>query len=833
MTLSIQTVKQILDSVNTYTILFRKDKIVLANCHTLDWLNLAEEALLQYEWTDYVHPISQQLIRDTYKQILNGHDVAPLHLTIVHPITGNTWIDATFKAVDYLDEDDYWLVTFSPTIENRVYAEEVDTFHDDSLIENNLILSSVIHENRLSDNALNDFLDTLQDIVPYDSASITLLQAGELHFVATKGLPKEVFDIKFKPNKTMPKSGNIIYENTLGKVRVINDIASNPKWIAIKGTEHIKSWMGIELRYEGEMLGVLNLDSSQPDFFTEDYARYALALSQQAITAIVYTRLQQQYENDLAERNRLQKILVKNLINTETMYAAQELLFSPASLEESLRDLLNVICSSLDQTRLFLVIFNLPTGKMLHKVQSLNATDDMWHIFKEVIRQPHLIENTMPTTDLILSPNGTYTLDDGQKALAAIVNRRGIFLAVRDEDAPEFNDTDYELINTISNQISVALENEILALQLRQQNEQLERQIERRTQQLSVERKRLKAILDSTAEGIFYMENFTIQYANPAFCRMVGYGLDDLYGKPLSYVRVTPEDTTQRNIGNLLDNPQEVEAGRSETRLQHRDGTEFYASMRFSLVGQPGENPVRMVAIARDISQERKLYFQRARFIANAAHELRTPLSSIILRLHMLHRQPERLDTHLDSLDRVTQYLRELVEELLTLSRFERGTISLETSKHKLQDIIHEAIDEHRPFAIEQEVIIKVDLPEDDVFATVDNKRINQMIGNLVLNGINYSEKGDTVTVTMSTEEDMIGNKNAIIHVIDEGAGIEPDLLPDDIFEPFSRPSGGSRKETGMGLALVREIATLHGGHVHAHSILDEGATFRVSIPLD
>lgn len=833
MTLSIQAVKQILDSIDTYAILYHKDTIVLANCRVLDWLNLAEEALLEYEWTDYIHPISQQLAHDSYKQLLNGHPVSPIHLTVIHPITGNTWIDATFKTVDYLDGNDYWLVTFSPTMENKVYGEDVDVFHDDSLIENNLLLTSAIQDNRLSDNALDDFLVTLQDIIPYDSASITLLQSGELHFVATRGLPTNIFDFTFKPSMKLPKSGKIFYENSLGKVRVINDVANNPQWIPIKGTERIKSWMGVELKYEGEIIGILNVDSHQHNFFTEDYAKYALALSQQAVLAIVYTRLQQQYENDLTERNRLQKILVKNLINTETMYAAQELLFSSASLEESLPDLLNVICSSLDQTRLFLVIFNLPTGKIIHKVQSLNAPDDMWHTFTEVIKQPHLAEDTMPTTDLILPPNGATTTTDGQKTLAAIVNRRGIFLAVRDADAPDFNDTDYELINTISNQISVALENEFLASQLRQQNEQLERQIDRRTQQLSVERKRLKAILDSTAEGIFYMENFTIQYANPAFCRMVGYSLDDLYGKPLSYVRVTPEDNNQRNISNLLDNPQEVEAGRSETRLQHRDGTEFYASMRFSLVGQPGENPVRMVAIARDISQERKLYFQRARFIANAAHELRTPLSSIILRLHMLHRQPERLDIHLDSLDRVTQYLRELVEELLTLSRFERGTIALDKNRYKLQDIIYEAIEEHQPFASEQEVTINVDLPEEDIFAIVDHKRINQMIGNLLLNGINYSEKNNTVTVTMSTEEDRMGNKNAIIHVIDEGAGIEAELLPDDIFEPFSRPSGGSRKETGMGLALVREIATLHGGHVQANSILGEGATFRVSLPLD
>lgn len=837
MTLTIQTLKKILDSVDSYTVLFHENDIVTANTAMLEWLEISEQALKTRKWMDLIHPISQQLVRNNYKQLLAGKTISSLHVTIIHPTKGNTWIDITVKAVDYLDDDNYWLITFSPTIQNTIELpstkQEIDNFRDEDAIENNIILSNIIQESRFKNNALDDFLATLLDIIPYDSASITLLHSNELRFIAARGLPIDIFDFSFKPNKDLLKTVDILYENTFGKVRVINDITKNQKWIPIKGTENIKSWMGVELRYDGKLLGIINIDSYTVNFFNEVHARHALALSQQAILAIIYTRLHQQYVDDLAERNRLQKILVTHIINTETMYAAQEVLFASSGLDESLPDLLNIICSSLDKTYLFVAIFNLPTGKVRHKLQSLNAPDNMWSVFTEVIKQKHLIEDTMPTIDVILPPGGRIITSNGQQVIAAVVNRRGIFLALRDEDAPEFNDTDYELVVTIANQISVALENELLDSQLRQQNEHLERQIERRTDQLSVERKRLKAILDSTAEGIFYMENFIIQYANPAFCRMVGYGLDDLYGKPLSSVRVAAEINSQRNISNLIESPLQIEPGRSETRLQHKDGTQFYASVRFSLVGQPGENPVRMVAIARDISQERQLFFQRARFIANAAHELRTPLSSIILRLHMLRRQPERMDTHLESLDRVTQYLNELVEELLTLSRFERGTVALEKDKFKLQDLILQAIEEHRPFAEEQGVTIVVDLPDDDVFSEVDDKRINQMIGNLVLNGINYSENKDTVKITMSIEIDTVGNKNAVIHIIDEGAGIEPDLLPDDIFEPFSRPSGGSRKETGMGLALVREIASLHGGHVHATSILGKGATFRITLPLD
>ncbi len=843
MTLSKDTLQQILDSVSSHTVIFQRTRFILANSLAQDWLAITKDDLNSISLNSLIHPGSRHTVVSLYKRLLEGEATVSARLLIIHPFYGNVWIDTTVKPANYFDDETCWIATFNPESNSRADNSDIQPEHDlsspdaDALsIENYVSINEFSDENPFIDTAMEDFLTTLRDIIPYDSASIAIIDEKRMHFIAARGFAKNMSlsDLEFEFDETPFKSTEILYENAYGKVQVIHDTTKHPAWVQVNGVNHIKAWLGIELKHENRVLGVLNIDSSTPHFFTRDHARHALALSGQAIIAITFTSLYKQLYNGYEEKRRLQGILVKNLISTETMYAAQQLLFSTDDVARYLPDLIDIVSSSMDDTSVIIIIFNTATGKLIHKLQS-NTDDvsDIWAIFRHIVGEPALDEGTMPVHDLNIVAHSTNIIEQGKQVTAASIDRRGALLAVRDINGESFDETDHELIMTIARQISIALENERLNNQVKQQTQHLERLVERRTTQLSVERKRLKAILDSTAEGIFYMENFKIQYANPAFCRMVGYELEDLYDKPLSYIRVSPGNSEQHNFTSLLDNPLEVLPGRSETRLKHQDETEFYANIRFSLVGHPGEDPVRMVAIARDISQERKLYIQRARFIANAAHELRTPLSSLILRLHMLRRQPERMPVHLESLDKVTTYLKELVEELLTLSRFERGSIMLEKGEFIFQDLIQQAANEHLPFAEEQGVIVKLELPAENVHATVDGKRIHQMISNLIINGINYSAEGNTVSVNMAVEVDSVGNKNVIIHVIDEGAGIEADLLPDDIFEPFSRPSGGSRKETGMGLALVREIVSLHNGSVYAKSKLDEGATFRVSLPLN
>jgi len=240
-----------------------------------------------------------------------------------------------------------------------------------------------------------------------------------------------------------------------------------------------------------------------------------------------------------------------------------------------------------------------------------------------------------------------------------------------------------------------------------------------------------------------------------------------------------------------------------------------------------------MVAIARDVSQERKLYFQRARFVANAAHELRTPLSSLVLRLHMLKRQPEKMETHLESLNKVSDYLRELVEELLNLSRFERGMVSLDKDQFVLQTLIAQMVDENLAFAEAEGIEIRLQVPEEPLFAWVDGKHITMMIRNLIVNGINYTQAKGYVEIQLGVVEDERGNRNALLDIVDDGHGIDVALLPHEIFAPFARPSQGTRRETGMGLALVREIILLHGGTIDAYNRSLGGSHFRINLPID
>ncbi|MGJ3238164.1 MAG: ATP-binding protein [Anaerolineae bacterium] len=841
MTLTNNLLQQILDAIDSCVLVFRGSQVVMVNHLALNWLSMSESVLKSQPLDTFIHSQSREVIREVYQSLRAGQAPISVRLAVVNPTRGNVWIDATIKAADFFNESDTWLVTFIPTHMSVTEYLEPQVTLDTTVIDinkgigNHPILTELLLDNRLIDTALEDFFTTLHDIIPYDSASIALLDGDRMRFIAARGFPPEInlSELSFTTTHSFTKTGEILYQNTQGAVQVIKDTENHPAWVMVDQINHIKSWMGVELRYEGRVLGTLNIDSSVKNFFTRDHARYALALSQQAIIALIYTRLYKQFYDDYEERQQLQQVLIKNLINTETMYAAQDLLFSMQSFAACLPELITIVGAAMEHTQIGLIIFDLKTGELIHKVSPTEHEADFWHIFRMITGMPNLPEESMPPLDINLEARGILRLTDGRLVTSGVISRRGALIAIREPDAVPFDEIEHELIVTIANQISIALENETLYAQLQQHTQNLERLVERRTAQLSVERKRLKAILDSTAEGIFYMENFRIQYANPAFCNMVGYGLDDLYGKPLSYVRVTPDSKESLNFSSLLTDPLIADSGRNETRLRHRDGTEFYASIRFSLVGQPGEDSVRIVAIARDISQERKLYIQRARFITNAAHELRNPISSLILRLHMLHRQPERMQTHLESLDHVTNYLKELVEELLTLARFERGSIILDKDDFVLQSLIQQGVNEHQPFAEIQGVTMLLSLPDEPVAVKVDGKRIHQMIANLVVNGINYSDQGDTVEVSMVVEVDTAGNKNAIIYIVDQGAGIDPDLLPDDIFEPFARPSGGSRKETGMGLALAREIITLHGGTIHARSQPGEGSSFRLVLPIN
>jgi two-component system phosphate regulon sensor histidine kinase PhoR len=234
--------------------------------------------------------------------------------------------------------------------------------------------------------------------------------------------------------------------------------------------------------------------------------------------------------------------------------------------------------------------------------------------------------------------------------------------------------------------------------------------------------------------------------------------------------------------------------------------------------------------VIRDISKEKALQEQKDRFIANASHELRTPLANVKTRLYLLQMQPEKRELHLRILNQVANNMAELVENLLDVSRFERGIIPLHRRETTLQTLIENVVNIQQPEAERKTITLNATLPAEPIRAYVDPQRIAQVVTNLVSNAINYTPEGGRITVELEPDADS-PDRAVQMRVRDSGIGISQEMIA-QVFDPFFRASEETAKGTGLGLTIAREIVSLHGGEIRVESELGKGSTFIVKLDL-
>jgi signal transduction histidine kinase len=219
-------------------------------------------------------------------------------------------------------------------------------------------------------------------------------------------------------------------------------------------------------------------------------------------------------------------------------------------------------------------------------------------------------------------------------------------------------------------------------------------------------------------------------------------------------------------------------------------------------------------------------------FLAVLAHELRTPLMSLVVAADSLTRLP----VPDDDVGRVHDLIREqlahlcrLVEDSLDVARFTQGKIVLRPAPLDLRDVVQRATELSRPAIDAQGVDLVVTLPSEPVPLYADPVRLAQVTSNLINNAAKFSDWGGRVAVSLERIE-----QQALITVRDWGRGIPPPHLG-RIFEPFAQSEVGDtwRGGLGIGLALVRKLVELHGGSVRAASEgSGRGAEFVVTLPL-
>jgi signal transduction histidine kinase len=238
---------------------------------------------------------------------------------------------------------------------------------------------------------------------------------------------------------------------------------------------------------------------------------------------------------------------------------------------------------------------------------------------------------------------------------------------------------------------------------------------------------------------------------------------------------------------------------------------------------------------ARLYDEVRAAVEARDEFLSVAAHELRTPVTTIKGFAQGLQRaqrrgraDPERVARALEQIDRASTRLNNLVGDLLEIGRIRSGRFTLRRQNLALAALVREVVERHRAMAGGAHRLT-VDLPGVGPTVRADPERLEQVLGNLLDNAVKYSPEGGEVRVSLRAE-----GAGAVLTVRDEGIGLPPGA-EEAIFEPFGRAANaqaGQLPGMGLGLYVCREIVDLHDGRIWASSAGEgEGATFSVWLP--
>lgn len=355
---------------------------------------------------------------------------------------------------------------------------------------------------------------------------------------------------------------------------------------------------------------------------------------------------------------------------------------------------------------------------------------------------------------------------------------------------------------------------------------------------LTEEKKKIEIILENIIDIVVYVdENEKILIVNKAFERDLGILKQESLGKKLADILKFEDDAKALTLNELYQlADKQVQETKITKSLKIRGKKSIFGTIGLSAVSSE-ENKRRTIITIHDKTKEHELENMKLDFVSMAAHELRTPITSIRGYASLMS---EEISAHehlpiddwkllLGRISISSEQLLALVENLLNVTKIEKGIMSLACRSEDWKTCIEEVLSVFEDHFKSKQMKLSLDYPDKPLRAYVDKMRIQEVLNNLLSNAINYTPPGSTVTITVTTDEQFIHTT-----VADNGPGI-PKQAQKHLFEKFFRVSGpleqGS-KGNGLGLYISKSIVEMHGGKIWVDSDTGQGARFTFTVPL-
>jgi PAS domain S-box-containing protein len=355
---------------------------------------------------------------------------------------------------------------------------------------------------------------------------------------------------------------------------------------------------------------------------------------------------------------------------------------------------------------------------------------------------------------------------------------------------------------------------------------------------------RARRLVDANIIGVICTRSGVITEANDAFLGIVGYPREEVAAGRIRFGEITPPELLAANEAAVEELGARGTFAPFEREYLRRDGTRVPVLIGGAgIVGSPGETVGfvidlternRTLAALRDArAQAEAASRAKDEFLAVLSHELRSPLHAVLGWLSILKKglaAGRDVARAVATVERNVHLQARLVNDLLDVSRIVSNKLVIEEELVDLAMVVHTAVENARPAAAAKGVELACSVAPLPRPVLGDAGRLEQVVGNLLANAVELTPAAGEVSVTVTSE-----GSQAAIEVRDTGAGIEADFLP-HVFDRFRQADSTSTRShggLGLGLAIAKTLAELHGGGIEARSQgPGQGATFTVRIPL-